>query len=45
VLLPATLADRHIARMRAAGFDPFAFEETPVPGTLRLAWAAFRGGY
>jgi NADH dehydrogenase [ubiquinone] 1 alpha subcomplex assembly factor 6 len=45
VLLLATLADRHIARMRAAGFDPFAFEETPAPETLRLAWTAFRGGY
>ncbi len=45
VLLPAILADRHVTRMRAAGFDPFAFEETPVPGTLCLAWAAFRGRY
>ncbi|MBO6785057.1 MAG: squalene/phytoene synthase family protein [Alphaproteobacteria bacterium] len=44
-LLLATLADRHIARMRAAGFDPFAFREEPAPAALRLLWASMRGRY
>ena len=44
-LLLATLADRHIASMRNAGFDPFAFPAHDPAGPLRVTWNAWRGRY
>lgn len=44
-LLLASLADRHIAAIRKAGFDPFAIPGAQPPPVLRLAWAAWRGKY
>lgn len=44
-LLLATLADRHIANMRKADFDPFAFSAEEPARPLRLAWNAWRGRY
>ena len=44
VLLPATLADSHLKRLRRANYDPFAPElRRPAPGNaLRLTLAAAR---
>jgi NADH dehydrogenase [ubiquinone] 1 alpha subcomplex assembly factor 6 len=44
-LLLATLADRHIANMRKAGFDPFAFPAQDPAGPIRITWNAWRGRY
>lgn len=44
-LLLATLADRHIANMRKAGFDPFAFPQLDPAGPIRLTWNAWRNRY
>lgn len=44
-LLLATLADRHVANMRKAGFDPFAFPVLDPAGPIRLTWNAWRGQY
>lgn len=44
-LLLATLADRHIANMRKAGFDPFAFPVLDPAGPIRLTWNAWRNRY
>lgn len=44
-LLLATLADRHIAHMRKAGFDPFAFPADDPTGPIRITWNAWRGRY
>lgn len=44
-LLLATLADRHIANMRKAGFDPFAFPAQDPAGAIRVTWNAWRGRY
>jgi len=44
-LLLATLADRHIANMRKADFDPFAFSAGEPARPIRLAWNAWRGRY
>ena len=44
-LLLGVLADWHVARMRAAGFDPFAMTEAAAPPVLRLTWASIRGRY
>ena len=44
-LLLASLADRHIAAIRKAGFDPFAIPAAQASPVLRLAWAAWRGRY
>lgn len=44
-LLLATLADRYIAKMRKAGFDPFAIPTSEPPRVLRLSWLAWRGAY
>ena len=44
-LLLAKLADRYIARMRKADFDPFAVAAAEPPQTVRLSWAAWRGVY
>ena len=47
VLLLAPLADRHLRRLEAAGYDPFdAGVQAEAPGQIwRLAWAAWRGRY
>lgn len=43
-LLVATLAQRHLKRLRHAGFDPFRLVGGTGPGDLvRLAWQASRG--
>jgi len=44
-LLLASLADRHIAAIRKAAFDPFAIPAAQAPPVLRLAWTAWRGKY
>jgi NADH dehydrogenase [ubiquinone] 1 alpha subcomplex assembly factor 6 len=46
-LLPALLAERALARLAAAGHDPFAARlGRPDPTlSLRLTWAAWRGRY
>lgn len=44
-LLLATLADRHIANMRKAGFDPFAFPAQDPAGAMGVTWNAWRGRY
>lgn len=44
-LLLATLADRHVANMRKADFDPFAFSALDPARPIRLTWNAWRGRY
>lgn len=44
-LLLASLADRHIAAIRKAGFDPFAIPAAQAPPVIRLGWTAWRGKY
>jgi phytoene synthase len=46
-LLPALIAARRLARLAAAGHDPFASALGRPDGSLslRLAWAAWRGRY
>jgi phytoene synthase len=46
-LLPAAIADLHIARLRRSGCDPFAagLEVSGPRRLLRLWWAATRGRY
>jgi NADH dehydrogenase [ubiquinone] 1 alpha subcomplex assembly factor 6 len=44
-LLLASLADRYIAAIRKAGFDPFAIPAAHAPPVIRLAWTAWRGKY
>ena len=45
VLLPATLADRHLARLRRRGHDPFRLVAGPPSpiDQLALLWRAWRG--
>ncbi|MBM3490649.1 MAG: squalene/phytoene synthase family protein [Alphaproteobacteria bacterium] len=47
VLALAGLADGHLARLRAVGFDPFALpaERPGVGQALRLAWATLSGRF
>ncbi len=46
-LLPAVLADRHLAALRRCGHDPFDPRlQSPAPGRIwRLAWAHLLGRY
>lgn len=44
-LLLATLADRYIQDIAAAGYDPFALPAAQPPRPVRLAWRAWRGRY
>ena len=45
-LLPAVLADGHLAVLQRAGWDPFDPRVTqPRPQPLRLAWANMRGRF
>lgn len=46
-LLPASLADRHVASLRSAGYDPFKADTmlNPLGAPLWLAWRALRGRY
>ncbi|MHA1113771.1 MAG: phytoene/squalene synthase family protein [Alphaproteobacteria bacterium] len=47
VLLPATLADGYLARLRRAGNDPRhpSFAQARPAGRTRLLWRVARGGY
>ena len=44
-LLLTKLADRYIASIRKADFDPFAAAAIAPPQIVRLCWAAWRGVY
>lgn len=44
-LLLASIADRHIAAIRKAGFDPFALPAALPSSVLRLLWQSWLGRY
>jgi len=44
-LLLAVLADRHLADIARAGYDPFALPAAAPAQPLRLTWASLRGAY